>query len=404
MSSPYKRKSWLDSFKEFPTPPGISEGLAREYAFAVDDALYEQWQLGNNLLLAWAPLEFGMLLLRVHHYDLVELESDIADTEALINEIMVSSKMCEPQRLHELAALFRTEPIRITLPFTPGIGLDYGLISEMVKRYGISLVHDRAVALVDAVGFSLYSPIQQVTQLNSLSFSANSAYSKLLSKEIDIAFARSTTGDGFYLWNRSTGVEANVELYQFLLLILADNAIALRKSSNHSVPQLRACFHVGSHYEFYQEEALSPTRFSYLVGNVTIELARMIEKSLPGQILVGDFSVPMRDEHSGEMTEIDSVEFIRRTRETVFHLDDIELSGDVVSSIRCYLTGPQRADGTYAIERYLIGDKHGLQRGVFNAKINIQRRYKKPIFLGIPASEIDAFPVLGKQTLTASEE
>ena len=384
MPEQYKRMSWLDSFKEFPAPAGVSEGLAREYAFVVDDALYEQWKLGNNLLLAWAPLDHGMLLLRVHHYELVELESDDSDTDALINEVITGSKMIEPQRLKELAEIFRTDPIRIALPFIPGEGLNSGLISEMVKRYGISLVHDRAVALIDAVGFSLYSPIQQVTQLNSLSYSVNSAYSKLLGKEIDISFARSTTGDGFYLWNRSTGVQANVELYQFLLMILANNAIALGKSSNHSVPQLRACFHVGSHYEFYQEEGLSPTRFSYLVGDVTIELARMIDKSIPGQILIGDFSVSMCDGSSCETGEVDSVGFIQRTRDMVYHLDDIELSGDLVSSIKCYLTGPKVDDGGYAIERYLIGDKHGLQRHVFNAKVNIQRRHKPPIFLGIP--------------------
>lgn len=404
MSAQYKRKSWLDNFKEYPTPPGVSEGLAREYAFVVDDALYEQWQLGNNLLLAWAPVERGMLLLRVHHYDLVELESGEGETEAKINEIMSGSKMLDEEQMMALTSFFSTEPIRIVLPFTPGQGLDCGLISEMVKRYGISLVHDRAVALIDAVGFSLYSPIQQVTQLNSLSYSVNSAYSKLLSKEIDISFARSTTGDGFYLWNRSTGVQANVELYQFLLLILADNAIALSKSSNHSVPQLRACFHVGSHYEFYQEEGLSPTRFSYLVGDVTIELARMIEKSIPGQILVGDFSVPICEESECEINEVDSMEFIRRTREQVFILDDIELSGDAVSEIKCYLTGPQRGDGGYDIARYLIGDKHGLQRHVFNAKINIQRSNKKPIFLGIPDTAVDRFPVLDREVVATSEE
>jgi hypothetical protein len=49
------------------------------------------------------------------------------------------------------------------------------------------------------------------------------------------------------------------------------------------VPRLRACFHVGSHYEFYQSEGLNPTSFSYLVGQVTIELARMIEARQPGR-------------------------------------------------------------------------------------------------------------------------
>jgi hypothetical protein len=71
-------------------------------------------------------------------------------------------------------------------------------------------VEDRAVILFDAVGFSLLTPLQQVVQLNSLSCSVNAAYAKLLDREININFARTTTGDGFYIWNRMRGVEANV--------------------------------------------------------------------------------------------------------------------------------------------------------------------------------------------------
>ncbi|MCP6379998.1 hypothetical protein NL466_30310, partial [Klebsiella pneumoniae] len=79
----------------------------------------------------------------------------------------------------------------------------------------------------------------------------------------------------------------NVELYQLMQFILADNALARERATRpESVPKLRACFHVGSHYEFYQSEGLNPTSFSYLVGQVTIELARMIEHAQPGQILV----------------------------------------------------------------------------------------------------------------------
>ena len=64
-------------------------------------------------------------------------------------------------------------------------------------------------------------------------------------------------------------------------LILADNALARERSAEpRAVPRLRACFHVGSHYEFYQSEGPNLTSFSYLVGQVTIELARMIDKGL----------------------------------------------------------------------------------------------------------------------------
>ncbi len=387
----YRRHSWLDSYKEMPVCPGVTPERTREYAIHLDEALYDLWQLGENILLAWAPTDGGILVLRVHHYDLVELESADGDAGGLINEIMAGDKLCAWERLFELADIFDTEPERLELPFTPGEGLDERFISEIIKRYGITLVKDRAVALIDAVGFSLYSPIQQVTQLNSLSFSANSAYSKLLSKDIDIAFARSTTGDGFYLWNRSTGIDANLELFQFLVLILADNAIALSKARNHSVPRLRACFHVGSHYEFYQEEALSPTRFSYLVGDVTIELARMIDKARPGQFLVGEFSVRMHTDKEGRCERIDSAEFIRRSRQNIFHLDEIELSGDSIESIKCYLTGPKCGEGEYGIDHYEIEDKHGLKRGVYNAKITINRHHHEPLYIGIRSADMDDF-------------
>ena len=34
---------------------------------------------------------------------------------------------------------------------------------------------------------------------------------------------------------------------------------------------MRACFHVGSSYEFHQSEGLSPTLYNYIVGDVTVE-------------------------------------------------------------------------------------------------------------------------------------
>mgnify|MGYP003334965490 CR=1 FL=1 len=75
------------------------------------------------------------------------------------------------------------------------------VIERMIKRYSITYVPCRAVVLFDIVGFGLLSPLAQMTQLNSLSYSMNSAQSKLSSKKIGIDFARSTTGDGFYIWN-----------------------------------------------------------------------------------------------------------------------------------------------------------------------------------------------------------
>ena len=101
----------------------------------------------------------------------------------------------------------------------------------MIRRYGINYVASRAVTLFDIVGFSLLTPFEQMTQLNSLSYSLNSAHAKMLELDVSINFARSSSGDGFYIWNRDDGLEANVNLYHFMHIVLADNAIARSKPS-----------------------------------------------------------------------------------------------------------------------------------------------------------------------------
>jgi hypothetical protein len=124
------------------------------------------------------------------------------------------------------------------------------LVNQLLHRYSVSLVRRRAVALLDVVGFSLRTPLEQVAILNSISYSLNSAYSLLLSQGADINFARTTTGDGFYIWHRNQSIEGNILLYKLVMLILADNAVARSKAQRFPVPQIRVAFHVGQHYEF----------------------------------------------------------------------------------------------------------------------------------------------------------
>jgi hypothetical protein len=256
----------------------------------------------------------------------------------------------------------------------------------MIRRYGINYVASRAVTLFDIVGFSLLTPFEQMTQLNSLSYSLNSAHAKMLELDVGINFARSSSGDGFYVWNRDNGLEANVNLYHFMHLVLADNAIASSKSAAKVVPRLRACFHVGSCYEFHQAEGLNPTIHDFIVGDVTIELARMIDAAMPGQILVGDFLAELSDEHSDpEMSQVhlDAVTFLEQAQGNLAKLSGLELSGEKVSAIKCYLTGERLESGDFNIRRLSISDKHGLSRTAYNAKVNIYRELAEPILLGI---------------------
>lgn len=392
-----KRLSWTQLFQAKETGTGV----AQADLFHLDDILYELWALGRNIILVWAPCDKGMDLLVTPHYTIGEAITetqpghgeDKNGLKSFLHQIVSGPKMISRQRLGQAARLLDTTPRHVALPFTPGQALPEATIDSLIKRYSITLVEDRAVALFDIVGFSHYAPLAQVTQLNSLSYSVNTAYSKLLDQDIQIRFARTNTGDGFYIWNRDRGIHSNVDLYHFMHLVLAENAVARDKTQRNTAPFLRTCFHVGGHYEFYQSEGLNPTTFSYIVGDVTIELARMSEKARAGQILMGDFKTPMFDPDTGRSVCVDTIDFIRRAHGRLSRLGNLVLGGDAIGAIRCYLTGNQGADGDYQVNRYLLSDKHGYTRRVYNAKVNIHRRRRPPIYLGIQGQELTDFGV-----------
>ena len=359
----------------------------------LDRQLHAHWSLGRNLILAWCPCADGLLALVVPHYAVAEYaagdDPDGAATTArqeFITRLLSGPRQFSPRQLANAARLLGAEPAHLTLrqPLG-GAPAEARLVDRLVRRYGVSFVPCRAVALFDIVGFSLLQPFEQMTQLNSLAHSLNSAHSKMLGSRVSVDFARSGTGDGFYIWTRDSGVEADTDLYHLMHLVLADNAIARRKATGRTVPLLRACFHVGSCYEFHHAEGLSPTLTTQIVGDVTIELARMIERALPGQILVGDFqaSLPLDEATAGPPLALDAVQFVDRARGNLLRLNGLELAGEAIESIRCYLTGQARPDGSFTIRRLAISDKHGLTRGAFNAKVNIYRRAAEPILLGI---------------------
>ncbi len=128
-----------------------------------------------------------------------------------------------------------------------------------------------------------------------------------------------------------------------------------------------------------------PTLYNYIVGDVTVDLARVIERALPGQILVGDFrsDMPTVDALGGESRVVESADFVELAMRNVEQLAGIELSGERVDAIRCYLTGTKLANGEFTVRRMTVNDKHGMTRRVYNAKVNIYRHNAEPILLGI---------------------
>jgi hypothetical protein len=367
----------------------------------LDEALYRIWNLGDNVLLCWTHRGGELLVLAVRHYAIAESvhAGGGGETAAFVNGVLAGPKQLGAAEFDRVCGSFgcEAEAIRIGLRFDSTRVCE--VVSDIVRCYGVSLVRNRAVVLLDSVGFSLRTPLDQMAMLNSLSYSVNSAYAQLLSKDIRIDFARTTTGDGFYVWNRSTSGEANAELYKLMMMVLADNAVAQRKARSSWVPRLRAAFHVGEHYEFQQVEGLNPTSFSYIVGQVTVDLARMIERALPGQILLGDFLLRL-GEGSGLTSRYDTPDFVEETAATLDQLNGLDISGGRVANIRCYLTGRNLGSGKFLVNRYHVRDKHGATRALYNAKINIHREGAEPIFLGIQTENLAAFETVQVESLS----
>jgi hypothetical protein len=375
-------------------------GLAQEMGLRqrsnlvqLERSLHQHWSLGQNNILSWAPLDEGVLVLVVPHYAIAEYTAIRPDnlppkvSPRFITELISGDRQLNFTQMQKVARLLEVQPVYIALrePLS-GHKVETQIIEKMIRRYGINYVASRAVTLFDIVGFSLLTPFEQMTQLNSLAYSLNSGHAKMLEQDVGINFARSSSGDGFYIWNRDDGLEANVNLYHFMHIVLADNAIARNKSTSKAVPRLRACFHVGSCYEFHQAEGLNPTMHDFIVGDVTIELARMIEAALPGQILVGDFVADVIadvTDPAATQAHLDAVTFLQRAQGNLDKLSGMEFSGERVTAIKCYLTGENMGGGQFNIRRLTIMDKHGLSRVAYNAKVNIYREAAKPILLGI---------------------
>jgi hypothetical protein len=270
-----------------------------------------------------------------------------------------------------LPSVSRFSPTFIKLPTALGEEPEVqAAVEQIIKRYGIGYVASRAVLLFDIVDFSLFTPFEQASQLNSLSYSLNSAYNKLQARGIVINFARTTTGDGYYVWNRDLGHEANRALFQFMLLVVADNAMARAASRGNTVPMIRTAYHIGSHYELYQAEGINPTVFSYIVGDVTIELARLLASAEPSQLMLGDFRV--QGVQGDDSHRQSAIEFVALMDQQLGALDGVQLAGKPVSELSCRLTGTDPSDDSSPPQRIRITDKHGLSRDAFNLQVTMQ--------------------------------
>jgi hypothetical protein len=126
----------------------------------------------------------------------------------------------------------------------------------------------------------------------------------------------------------------------------------------------------------------------------------MIENAKPGQILIGDFQVPIRSKTDIALTTVDTIQFIERAQNNLSNLEGLELSGEGIDSLKSYLTGELDTDGHFNVKKYEITDKHGLTRNAFNAKLNIYRQETDPIFLGLQNADLSDFKLFEIEKLS----
>jgi hypothetical protein len=374
----------------------------------LERTLRRQWRLGQNIVLCWCLDENGLLVIFVPHYFLGNFCADDAqsgaargapgdplDNESYVRDLISGRRRKPREELFAIAVRLGVSPtfIKLEHPLEESAPV-MGQVEEIIRRYGLSYVRRRAVLLFDITDFSLCSPFEQASQLNSLSYSMNSAYNKLSTRGVYINFARTTTGDGYYVWNRDTHETSDRDLFLFLLLTLVDNALARAASRGNTVPVIRAAFHIGSHYELYQAEGVNPTVFSYIVGDVTIELARIIEQAQPGQIMLGDFT-------GGAGFAEGSTEFVRHCAQVASELQGLQFMDVPLTELSCWLS---RDAGDGDRERPLdvtITDKHGLRHHAFNLQGSF-RLGDREVTLGLTPEQVAGRKAAGGASLSAS--
>ncbi|MBM3545780.1 MAG: hypothetical protein FJX54_02405 [Alphaproteobacteria bacterium] len=350
----------------------------------LDLAINATWRLGQYMVVGWS--HEGQTV----HLCVVPTQR-VFEASVTVPQVFQGQRHMASEPFLNLCKDLQARPTKIVVPLPIGDGreeLPPAVIDNLIRRYSVTRTGFRAVMLFDIVGFSRASSIEQVAQLNSLEYSINGATKKLRQIGIEAELARSTVGDGFYVWNRSTGLQADISTYISLILILADNARALREGQKGFVPVLRACFTIGPHYSYHQVEGTSPRGFEYIVGEVTITLARLISKTLSSQVLIGAFRRPL-DNVPGR--EVDTPMFMTQAAAAMAKLSGLEVGDFPLTELRSYLTGAELKEGRYGVEGFKIEDKHGYLHECFNANVVMVDEMGTRTELGVKRSELDKF-------------
>jgi class 3 adenylate cyclase len=355
---------------------GTVSGEAAAALHALHRALFDLWQFGGNAVVGWTPTRFGIEVLTAPKMRLFHAKN--------LPQRVFSGDRCMGQRTFaEVAAALGAEPIELRLPQPVGNGPDelaITAIEPVFARFAVTKAAYRAVILIDIVGFSRFSPEEQACQLATLEFALNIATEAAREQGLELDIGRSTTGDGFYVWNRNKSFAADVNLFAAFVLFQTYHSLLHRRVKIASaVPKIRTAISIGSHYSYRQPDLAGTRDTEYIVGDVTISLARLMANAAADQIVIGEFQRP--DDDTGEMLSVDR--FVEVVAKRLAEIKGLSILGNPLQRLAFYLTGPKLDDGGFGIQKLRIVDKHGFEHFGYNGKINIFLESGESFYCGL---------------------
>ncbi|MFW5678821.1 MAG: hypothetical protein ACOC3D_01025, partial [Pseudomonadota bacterium] len=158
-------------------------------------------------------------------------------------------------------------------------------IDALVARYAVALSAPRPVLLFDLVGFTTLAPTAQLIRLAALERSLSEAESALAARDLPLELRRTTTGDGFFVWDESASTEIDGRMLALLLLTVALFGRHGR-GREFDTDAIKATAGIGRYWHLHRIEHGQPQADGYIVGEVTIELARLMGECLPGHVML----------------------------------------------------------------------------------------------------------------------
>jgi hypothetical protein len=332
----------------------------------INDTLEKIWDCGRNTVIGWAHDS--------NHVDICYAPVDTAvNGYRRFPRIFQGNRLFSSKTFNAICSGLDIPQIRIKLSGTIGIArynIHVNTINNLIKRYCITYTDNRAVILFDIVKFSLKSPTEQLCQLKTLEYYIDKTSSIMANNDMPVDLHRSTTGDGYYIWNNNVGHEHNIRTYIVLAIMLTLNAV------NESRIPLRSAFAIGSHFTYHHVDTL-PRGIEYIVGDVTIKLSRIVNSCTEDQLLIGY----QADD------KVNIIEFMSSCQEHIDGMSRLHIYTKSVIDIRTYLTGYKSGNG-FEVQQYCITDKHGLSHPVCNVKLNVYFYGNESVRIGKMTQEL----------------